>query len=164
VKDAAALERLAAVNMLVVDKTGTVTEGRPVLTDVVVVQGRSESEVLALAAGREKASEHPLAEAIVTGARERGITAPGASDCEAVTGKGVTGNVSGRAVALGNAALMAGLGIDVAPLAQSAEALQQDGKTVMHVAVDGKLCGLVSVADPVKEGAIEAIRALHQDD
>src|SRR5690606_15612673 len=130
VKDAAALERLAAVNMLVVDKTGTVTEGRPVLTDVVVVQGWSESEVLALAAGLEKASEHPLAEAIVAGARERGITAPDASDFEAITGKGVTGNVSGRAVALGNAALMADRGIDAAPLAQSAEALQQDGKTV----------------------------------
>lgn len=164
VKDAAALERLAAVNMLVVDKTGTVTEGRPVLTDVVVAQGWSESEVLALAAGLEKASEHPLAEAIVAGARERGITAPDASDFEAVTGKGVTGNVSGRAVALGNAALMADRGIDAAPLAQSAEALQQDGKTVMHVAADGKLCGLVSVADPIKEGAIDAIRALHQDD
>src|SRR5690606_14123721 len=164
VKDAAALERLAAVNMLVVDKTGTVTEGRPVLTDVVVVQGWSESEVLALAAGLEKASEHPLAEAIVTGARERGITAPDASDFEAVTGKGVTGNVSGRAVALGNAALMADRGIDAAPLAQSAEALQHDGKTVLHVAADGKLCGLVSVADPIKEGAIDAIRALHQDD
>ena len=162
VRDAAALERLAAVDMLVVDKTGTLTEGKPKLTDV-VADGIAEDELLALAAGLEKGSEHPLAEAIVQGAEARGLTVAAASDFEAVTGKGVTGKVSGRAVALGNAALMADLGIDAVKLGQKAEALQADGRTAMFVAVDGGMAGLVAVADPVKEsaaGAIEALKAL----
>jgi Cu+-exporting ATPase len=163
VKDAAALERLAAVDMLVIDKTGTVTEGRPRLTDV-VAEGIAEDELLALAAGLEKASEHPLAEAIVQGAEARGLTVAAASGFEAATGKGVTGTVSGHTVALGNAALMAGLGIDTAPLAQAAETLQGDGKTAMYVAVGGRLAGLVAVADPVKPGAAEALRALRGAD
>src|SRR5690606_22551445 len=108
------------------------------------------------------ASEHPLAEAIVQGAEARGLAVAAASDFEAATGKGVTGTVSGRKVALGNAALMADLGVDTAPLAQAAEALQGDGKTAMYVAVGGKLAGLVAVADPVKPGAAEALRALRE--
>jgi Cu+-exporting ATPase len=163
VKDAGALERLAAVNMLVVDKTGTLTEGRPKLTDI-VADGLGEDELLALAAGLEKGSEHPLADAIVGGAVERGVDAPSASAFEAVTGKGVTGIVSGRNVALGNAALLSGLGVDAGPLTQKADALQAEGKTAMFVAVDGHAAGLVAVADPIKDTAARAIRALRDAD
>ena len=164
VKDAAALERLAAVNMLVVDKTGTLTEGRPRLTDVVAAEGLSEDELLALAAGLEKGSEHPLAEAIVAGAAGRGLAVSEATDFEAVTGKGVAGAVAGRKAALGNVAMLADLGIDPAPLAARAEALQTEGKTAMFVAVDGRLAGLVAVADPVKASAAEALAALRAMD
>jgi Cu+-exporting ATPase len=121
----------------------------------------SENELLALAAGLEKGSEHPLAEAIVGGAGERGLTLSEASGFEAVTGKGVSGTVSDRQVALGNAAMMADLGIDTASLSAKAEALQTEGKTAMFVAVEKKLAGIVAVADPVKATTAEAIRALH---
>lgn len=161
IKEAAALERFASVDTLIVDKTGTLTEGKPRLTDVVAVGGLSENELLTLAAGLEKGSEHPLAEAIVGGAGERGLTIEEASGFEAVTGKGVSGMVSGRQVALGNAAMMADLGIDTASLSARAEALQAEGKTVMFVAVDKKLAGIVAVADPIKATTAEAIRALH---
>jgi Cu+-exporting ATPase len=163
VKDAGALERLAAVNMLVVDKTGTLTEGRPKLADV-VADGLGEDELLALVAGLEKGSEHPLADAILSGAAERGVDAPSASDFEAVTGKGVTGVVSGRNVALGNAELLSDLGVDAGPLKQKAEAMQAEGKTAMFVAVDGHAAGLVAVADPLKANAPAAIKALHDAD
>lgn len=163
VKDAAALERFAAVNTLVVDKTGTLTEGKPKLTDVIATGGIDENELLALAAALEKGSEHPLAEAIVDGAEERGLKVVDAGDFEAVTGKGVSGTVAGRKVALGNPAMMAGLGLDAAALADRAGSLQNDGKTAMYVAVDGKLAGLVAVADPIKATAAEAIRALHDE-
>ncbi|MER8553373.1 heavy metal translocating P-type ATPase [Mesorhizobium sp. M0976] len=161
IKEAAALERFASVDTLIVDKTGTLTEGRPRLTDVVAVEGMAQDELLALAAGLEKGSEHPLAEAIVDGARGRGVKVPDASGFEAVTGKGVSGTVSGQKVALGNAAMMADLGIDTASVLASAEALQSDGKTAMFVAVAGKLAGLVAVADPIKATTAEAIKALH---
>ncbi|MER9873361.1 heavy metal translocating P-type ATPase [Mesorhizobium sp. M0195] len=161
IKEAAALERFASVDTLIVDKTGTLTEGRPRLTDVVAVEGMAQDELLALAAGLEKGSEHPLAEAIVEGARERGVNIPDAGGFEAVTGKGVSGTVSGQKVALGNAAMMADLGIDTASVLASAEALQADGKTAMFVAVAGKLAGLVAVADPIKATTAEAIKALH---
>ncbi|MBM2710814.1 heavy metal translocating P-type ATPase [Mesorhizobium caraganae] len=161
IKEAAALERFASVDTLIVDKTGTLTEGRPRLTDVVAAVGLAENELLALAAGLEKGSEHPLAEAIVGGAGERGLTIEEASGFEAVTGKGVSGTVSTREVALGNAAMMADLGIDTAPLSARAEALQAEGKTAMFVAVDKKLAGIVAVADPIKATTAEAIRALH---
>jgi Cu+-exporting ATPase len=160
VKEAAALERFASIDTLIVDKTGTLTEGRPKLTDVTAAEGIAEDELLALAAGLEKGSEHPLAEAVLAGAGERGVPVPAVGGFEAVTGKGVTGIVSGRKVALGNAALMADLDVDVAPLAARAEALQADGKTAMFVAIDGRLGGLVAVADPVKASAAGAIRAL----
>ncbi|RWH13447.1 MAG: copper-translocating P-type ATPase, partial [Mesorhizobium sp.] len=161
IKEAAALERFASVDTLIVDKTGTLTEGRPRLTDVVAAEGIAENELLALAATLEKGSEHPLAEAIVEGAAERGAKLAGAEDFEAITGKGVAGTVSGRKVALGNAAMMADLGVDTAPVSASAEALQAEGKTAMFVAVGGKLAGLVAVADPLKATTAEAIKALH---
>jgi Cu+-exporting ATPase len=161
IKEAAALERFASVDTLIVDKTGTLTEGKPRLTDIVAVEGLSENELLTLAAGLEKGSEHPLAEAIVGGAGERGLTLTEASGFEAVTGKGVSGTISGRKVALGNAAMMADLAIDIASLSAKAEALQAEGKTAMFVVVDKKLAGIVAVADPVKATTVEAIRALH---
>ncbi|WP_256749093.1 heavy metal translocating P-type ATPase [Mesorhizobium sp. Mes31] len=161
IKEAAALERFASVDTLIVDKTGTLTEGRPRLTDVVAVEGVAENELLALAAALEKGSEHPLAEAIVEGASARGLTIVEASDFEAVTGKGVSGTVSGQKVALGNAAMMADLGIDTASIAARTETLQAEGKTVMFVAVGNRLAGIVVVADPVKSTTAEAIKALH---
>jgi Cu+-exporting ATPase len=127
IKEAEALERFAKVDTLIVDKTGTLTEGRPRLTDVVGLDGFPEAELLGLAASLEKGSEHPLAEAIVEGARERGATVEDATDFEAVTGKGVTGTVRGRAVALGNAALMDDLGVGLEASKERADALRSDG-------------------------------------
>ena len=161
VKDAEALERFAKVDTLIVDKTGTLTEGRPKLTDIVAAEGFDEARLLSLAATLERGSEHPLAEAIVEGARERGATLSRASAFEAVTGKGVSGSVEGQRVSLGNAAMMADLGVDVSRLAGDADALRADGKTAMFVAVDGSAAGLVAVADPIKATTAEAIRALH---
>jgi Cu+-exporting ATPase len=162
IKEAAALERFASVDTLIIDKTGTLTEGRPKLTDVVAASGFSDDELLALAASLEKGSEHPLAEAIVEGAAQRGIAVADAGDFEAVTGKGVSGTVSGRTAALGNAAMMHDLGVDVSPILASAQALQGDGKTAMFVAVGGRLAGILAVADPVKATTAEAIKALHE--
>ncbi|TJV20274.1 MAG: heavy metal translocating P-type ATPase, partial [Mesorhizobium sp.] len=162
IKDAEALERFASVDTLIVDKTGTLTEGRPRLTEIVAAEGMADDDLLALAAGLEKGSEHPLAEAIVEGARERGVKIPDAGGFEAVTGKGVSGTVSGQKVALGNAATMAALGIDIASISTSAEALQAEGKTAMFVAVGNKLAGIVAVADPIKATTSDAIKALHE--
>ena len=159
IKEAAALERFASVDTLIVDKTGTLTEGKPRLTDVVAAGDVDENGLLALAAALEKGSEHPLAEAIVEGAVARGLKLVEAVDFEAVTGKGVSGMVSGRKVALGNTAMMAGLGIETP--AANAEAMQAEGKTAMFVAVDGGFAGIVAVADPVKATTAEAIKALH---
>ncbi|UVC15771.1 heavy metal translocating P-type ATPase [Mesorhizobium onobrychidis] len=161
IKDAEALERFASVDTLIVDKTGTLTEGRPRVTDVVAAEGMTQDDLLALAAGLEKGSEHPLAEAIVEGARERRVEIPDAGGFQAVTGKGVSGTVSGKKVALGNAAMMADLGIDIASVSTSAETLQAEGKTAMFVAVGNKLAGIVAVADPIKATTSEAIKALH---
>ncbi|MGI3125810.1 heavy metal translocating P-type ATPase [Nitratireductor sp. PBL-C9] len=161
IKDAEALERFARVDTLIVDKTGTLTEGRPKLTDVVVAEGIDEKRFLKLAASLERGSEHPLAEAIVAGAEERGVTLETASDFEAITGKGVSGTVSGNHVALGNRAMMEEAGVTVDTLVEQADALRSDGKTAMFVSVDGKAAGLIAVADPVKETTADAIRALH---
>ena len=151
IKDAEALERFAKVDTLIVDKTGTLTEGRPKLTDVVAADGFDEADLLALAASLEKGSEHPLAEAIVDGAqRARRRRSARPTDFEAVTGKGVTGTVAGTSVALGNQAMMDDLGVDIGALAERADALRAEGKTAMFVAVDGKLAGIVAVADPIK--------------
>ncbi|WP_274424373.1 heavy metal translocating P-type ATPase [Chelativorans sp. YIM 93263] len=161
IRDAEALERFARVDTLVVDKTGTLTEGRPKLTDVVVAQGLDRAELLSLTASLERGSEHPLAEAIVEGAEAEGVKLSSASDFEAVTGKGVSGTVSGKRVALGNAAMMKELGIKEGELGSEAEKLQAEGKTAIFVALEGKLAGVVAVADPIKETTADAIRALH---
>jgi Cu+-exporting ATPase len=155
IRDAEALERLSGVDVLIVDKTGTLTEGRPVLTDA------ADDETLALAAALERGSEHPLAEAIVNGARERGLTVADSTDFEAVTGKGVRGVVEGRRIALGNTAMMSEVGANATSLDDEAAALRQQGKTVMFIAVDGSVTGLVAVADPIKQTTPEAIHSLH---
>jgi Cu+-exporting ATPase len=161
IKDAGALERFAHVDTLIVDKTGTLTEGRPKLTDVVAAEGFSDADVLSFAASLERGSEHPLAEAIVEGAEARGATMSAATDFEATTGKGVSGTVNGLRIALGNAAMMATLKADTSSLQAKADALRSEGKTAMFVAFEGKLAGIVAVADPVQSTTIEAIRALH---
>lgn len=161
IRDAEALERFAKVDVLIVDKTGTLTEGRPTLTDVVTAEGIDESELLSLVASLERGSEHPLAEAIVAGAEERGLALSETEDFEAVTGKGVRGTISGRAVAFGNAAMMADVGADAASFSETVARLQGEGRTVMIVALDGRTAGLVAVADRVKESTPDAIRALH---
>lgn len=161
IRDAEALERFAKVDVLIVDKTGTLTEGRPTLTDVVTAEGIDESELLSLVASLERGSEHPLAEAIVAGAEERGLALSETKDFEAVTGKGVRGTVSGRAVAFGNAAMMTDVGADAASFSETIARLQGEGRTVMTVALDGRTAGLVAVADRVKETTPDAIRALH---
>nr|WP_298379423.1 copper-translocating P-type ATPase [uncultured Halomonas sp.] len=162
IKNAEALERFAKVDTLIVDKTGTLTEGKPKLVAVLPEAGHDEAEVLRLAATLEKGSEHPLAEAIVAGAEARGVTLGKADDFEAVTGMGVKGVVDGKPVALGNAKLMAELGLDGGKLADTANARRDEGETVMFVVLDGVIAGLVSVADPVKETTPEALKALHQ--
>ncbi|NDV02015.1 heavy metal translocating P-type ATPase [Pseudoroseicyclus tamaricis] len=159
IRDAEALERFSKVDALVIDKTGTLTEGKPALTDVVALAG-AEAEVLALAAALERGSEHPLAEAIVAGAEARGLGLQEVEHFEAVTGHGVTGRVGGRDVALGNAALMAVLGVDTRSLQGRISALQAEGKTAMVLAEGGRALGLIAVADRVKDGAAEAIREL----
>ncbi len=161
IRDAEALERFASVDTLIVDKTGTLTEGRPELTDVIPFGGFAEADLLSLAASLERGSEHPLAEAIVAGAEARGAKISAAEDFEATTGKGVKGKVEDRAVALGNAAMMAELGVDVADAGRQADDLRSEGKTAMFVAAGGRLVGIVAVADPVKATTAQAIRALH---
>jgi Cu+-exporting ATPase len=160
-RNAEAIELLERVDTLLIDKTGTLTVGKPRLRAVLAVEGISESDLLRLAAGLEQGSEHPLADAIVAGARERGIEVPKAEGFASVTGKGVTGTVEGRRVALGNRRLFEDLGVDLAPLSAQADDLRGEGATVTFVAVDLKLAGLVAVADPVKPGAREAVRELH---
>ncbi len=161
VKNAEALELMAGVDTLIVDKTGTLTEGRPALTDVKGFGDMPDDDLLAAAAALERGSEHPLAEAIVEGAKARGLTPGKVEAFEAVTGKGVTGKVDGRSVALGNNALMKSLGIDCDSGDEVADRLRGEGKTAMFVALDGTLAGLVAVADPIKPAAGTAIRELH---
>ncbi|NEH54665.1 heavy metal translocating P-type ATPase [Rhizobium leguminosarum] len=162
IKDAEALERFSKVDTLIVDKTGTLTEGKPKLTDIVAFGGVGENRLLSLAASLERGSEHPLAEAIVSGAEERGVSLVEVTGFEAKTGKGVQGLAGDTMVALGNAAMLADLGIDPAALAEKTEALRGDGKTVMFVVFDGALAGLVAVADRIKPTTAAAIKALHE--
>ena len=162
-KNAEAIEVLRKVDILVVDKTGTLTEGKPKLVSVVTEAGFDEATLLRLAATLERGSEHPLAAAIVNGAEERKVALASAEGFDSVTGKGVKGRVDGRDVALGNRALMESLGIDATHMVARAEELRADGQTVMFVAVDGKPAGLVGVADPIKESTPEAIAALHKE-
>jgi Cu+-exporting ATPase len=163
IKNAEALELMEKIDTLVVDKTGTVTVGRPKLVSVNTASGFTESEVLRLSASLEKASEHPLAAAIVEGAEERKIDPTERSEFRSHTGKGVTGIVDGRQVALGSAALLGELGVDTAPFTARADERRSRAEGVMFVAVDGRLAGLLAVADPIKETAAEAIAELHRD-
>jgi Cu+-exporting ATPase len=162
IKNAEALEVMEKVDTLILDKTGTLTEGKPRLTVVRPAPGTDEASVLRLAASLERGSEHPLAAAIVAGAAERGITPSTAEEFQSVTGKGVMGRVDGHAVALGNLRLMQDLGVAVDTLRAEADGLRGDGQSVMFVAVDGRAGGLVGVADPIKPSAGEALQALRE--
>jgi Cu+-exporting ATPase len=162
-RDAEALETLHRADTLVVDKTGTLTEGKPKLAATEPASGVTENELLRLAAGLERGSEHPLAAAIVRGAEERGLALPEVRDFQSVTGGGVRGTVEGKRMVLGNAALLAGEGVEVSSLQTRLEALRGEGQTVMLAAVDGKLAGLLAVSDPVRASTPEALRLLHED-
>jgi len=163
IKNAEALETLEKIDTVVVDKTGTLTEGKPRLVTVGTAPGFAEGEVLALAAGLEQGSEHPLAAAVLAGAAERGVAPARVESFESVTGQGVVGQAGGRGVALGNARLMQASGIDAASLAARADALRAEGQTVMFLAVDRALAGLIGVADPIKASTPEAIGQLHAE-
>jgi Cu+-exporting ATPase len=162
-KNAEAIQMLRQVDTLVVDKTGTLTEGRPILQEVVAAEGFDEERVLGLAASLERGSEHPLAAAIVQGAEDRDVAINRYTNFASVTGKGVMGRIGDRKVALGNKALMDALEVPTEALAEQAETLRAEGRTAMFVAVDGKPAGLVAVADPVKQTTAEAIEALHKE-
>lgn len=161
IKGGEALQRAGDVRTIVLDKTGTVTEGKPTVTDVIVREAGGETQLLGQVAALERLSEHPLAEAIVTAAKTRGATAGHAEGFASVTGKGVTGVVDGAALTVGNAALMADYAIDVTPLAAEAARLSDAGRTPMFVARDGALAGLLAVADPIKESSRAAIQRMH---
>jgi P-type Cu+ transporter len=163
IKNAEALERFEKVDTLVVDKTGTLTEGRPRVVGVVPAPGLDEATVLSLAAGLEVSSEHPLAAAIVASARERGLPVEAVTDFGSVTGKGVTGKAGGRLIALGNAAMMRDQGVDLGGLEARADELRRDGATALFAAIDGKPGGVVAVADPIKESTPEALKRLRED-
>jgi P-type Cu+ transporter len=163
IKNAEALERMERIDTLVVDKTGTLTEGKPKVVAVVAAQDFDENEVLRLAASVERASEHPLARAVVQSAAERGLALAAVADFDAPTGRGVTGTVAGRRIVLGNAKLLGANGIATSALDADAERLRQDGATVVFLAVDGRVAGIVAIADPVKATTAEALRALTAD-
>ncbi len=163
IKNAEALEVMHKVDTLVVDKTGTLTEGKPRLVSIVAVNGFEEDDILRLGASLERASEHPLAEAIVRGAKDRGVALLPTDGFESITGKGVTGEVDGRAVVLGNLKLLESLSIDSGELPQRAESGRAEGQTVMLLAIDGQAAGLIGVADPIKESTPEAIAELRQE-
>jgi Cu+-exporting ATPase len=162
-KNAEAIEVMRKVDTLVVDKTGTLTEGHPELVSVEIASDASEKDFLRWVGSLERGSEHPLAAAIVRGAEKRGVELIQHSDFQSITGKGVVGTVDGREIALGNRALMEELGVDAAALVARAEPLRKDAQTAMYVAVDGKPAGVIGVADPIKETTPDAIRALHSE-
>jgi len=163
IRDAEALERLEKVDTVVVDKTGTLTEGKPRVTELRPAEGFDKQELLRLAAGLERGSEHPLAQAIVERAKEDGVEPTEATEFDSPNGKGVVGNVDGRRVALGNRLLMESESVALAEQEDEAERLRGDGATVIFAAVDGRLAGLLAIADPVKETTEAAIRALQAD-
>ncbi len=162
VREASALERLAKVDTVIVDKTGTLTRGEPELTDVIALGKWDELSLLAFAASLEKGSEHPLAEAIVAGAEQKRLSLSTAQDFQSVTGKGVKGTVDGSDVTLGNRAMLEEAGTNSAPVEAQADAMRKSGKTVMYLLVDGALAGLIGVADTIKQSTPDAIRALHE--
>jgi len=162
-KNAEAIELMRKVDTLVVDKTGTLTVGKPKLVNIVSTDGMDKKVLLGLAASLERGSEHPLAAAIVISAEERGATFSKVDKFESTTGKGVTGIVDGKQIALGNQALLEEMGVDTGKLAAQAEALRSEGQTVMFVIVDGKAAGLLGVADPIKDTTAEAIKQLHEE-
>ncbi|MDQ2971904.1 MAG: heavy metal translocating P-type ATPase [Pseudomonadota bacterium] len=163
-RDAAAIESLAKVDTLVLDKTGTLTQGKPSLTDVIAIDPRHDNdEILHLAASLEAASEHPLAHAILAGARERGIKPETVETFDAVTGQGVRGKIGAREIALGNDALMRALTVDTQSLQAQAETLRAQAKTVMYLAIDRRLAGMVAVQDRIKSGARELLASLHEE-
>jgi Cu+-exporting ATPase len=161
VRDAEVLERFAKVDTLIVDKTGTLTEGKPKLTDSIAIDGFDQNELITLAASLEKGSEHPLAEAIINGAKDRGLKLSNSEEFEAITGKGVTGKVGSKKVSLGNASMMEALNIDISPLRQQADELRDEGKTAMFIEIDNHFSGLIAVADPIKASTYEAIKSIH---
>ena len=163
VKNAEALELMEKIDTLVVDKTGTLTEGKPRLAGVTAIGGVEQDELLQLAASLERGSEHPLAAAIVSGAEARGVKVSPATDFVTVPGKGVTGLVDSRRVVVGNTALLASLGIEPGDLPARADALRREGQGVMLVAIDGQAAGMLAVADPIKESAIGALQALRDE-
>ena len=163
IKNAEALEIMEKVDTLVVDKTGTLTQGRPKLVAVQAEEGFSEEEVLRMTASLERVSEHPLAEAIVSGAKERGVDLIEIDNFQSITGKGVIGDVEGRSIAIGNVKLLDDLHIEATLLAQQAQQQRSEGKTVMLIAIDGKAAGLIAVADPIKASTPQAIRDLHAE-
>ncbi len=160
IKNAEALETLEQVDTLVVDKTGTLTEGRPALTEVITASGFQENDMLSAAAALELASEHPLGDAVVAGARARGLPIPEAKDFDSITGKGVIGKLEKRSVAVGNARWFEEQGIELSELRTQAEALRSRGETAVFVAIDGALAGLLAISDPIKESTPDAVRAL----
>ena len=160
-RDAAAIEKMREVDTLIVDKTGTLTEGRPAFETAIAAAEFTPDEVLRLAASLDQGSEHPLADAIVSAAREQGLLLAKPADFESGSGIGVRGTVEGRQLALGNTALMEQVGADVAAMKADAERLRGEGASVMHLAVDGRLAGLLAVTDPIKSSTPEAIRTLH---
>ncbi|SMH61528.1 heavy metal translocating P-type ATPase [Azospirillum agricola] len=163
IKDAASLERFETVDTLVVDKTGTLTEGKPRVTAVVPAPGVDEATLLSLAASLERSSEHPLAAAIVASAKERGLPMQDVSNFNSLTGKGVVGEVGGRAVSLGNAAMMRNQGIDLGELEARADELRREGATALYAAVDGGPGGIIAVADPIKASTPQALETLRAD-
>jgi Cu+-exporting ATPase len=163
IKNAEALEILEKVNTLVVDKTGTLTEGKARLVSATALSGFTDADVLRLAASLERGSEHPLAAAIVAGAEERKLALASAEDFKSVTGQGVSGRIEGRTVALGNEHLLRGLGVAFDAVSADADAQRKDGHTVMFVAIDGRLAGLIGVADPIKASTAEALKMLQDD-
>jgi Cu+-exporting ATPase len=162
IRNAEALEIFEKVNTLVVDKTGTLTEGKPRLTEVIPADGFDEKQLLQSVASLEKASEHPLAAAILAGAKEKGVELVDVADFQSKTGKGVTGTLQGKHIGIGNAALMLVLGANLESLKARAEGLQEEGQTVMFIAIDGRFAGLIAVADPIKDSAAEAIKELKE--
>lgn len=160
IKNAEALERLEKVDTLVVDKTGTLTEGKPKVVSIVSAAGFQEDELLRLAASVERSSEHPLADAIVRAAKERNLTLINVEEFDSPTGKGVTGKVDGKSVLLGNAAYLKSLGVETRALEPQAEVLRGEGATVINIALDGKAAGLFAIADPVKQSTPDALKAL----